>query len=515
MKKGFIFLAANLFIISFAVAQSQMVNGTLMPSQKKSVIILPVKKKDSVTTAERKEPSVPTLKPPMNGLPVLAGLDTSSSLDQMHTYTVEPLKTNLKSQYLKGTLTPANKQNALFKPVPEDSLKQIVTDVVPEHQQEIAGTIIKSPLDVLDTTRLLEKGTDLVSRYGLPPQRSALRPQLISGTVVAKEKEPVIIVPVSEESLLLKQTAEQGAEANPLFPPERSSAAKDSLVPAASIEKQIETKPAMKSVLDGLDTTSNKYDPGAQVFTYTVAPKLYKHQLLSGVMDARSGDSKVFEPLNRDTLAAQNISAPDSLQLPGEKNGSNSNYIDPYLNQPPQIENRFDSSARINPDAAFSVTHVPVVTTEKNVKTNFIVNQTGRFAVRFATDQFYLNISQTGKVIDFDIFSNGRIMSNNNSKILQVGNIKVSYNLDGSIKSIGDFTVGYTYDGKVNRVYDIRISYNNAGNMEKVADMPIQYTAANKVEKIATYRVGYNVKQMVIGIDDSEGLVVFKPEVSK
>jgi hypothetical protein len=499
MIQRLIFLWVACLFFSFAMAQSQMVKGTLLPTKKKSVLILPGNKKDSIATIQ-KNASIPVLKPASNGLPVLAGLDTSAP-DQTHSYTVEPFKSNLKAQYLSGTLTPEQKNKNIFKPVPEDSIIKINHSVVPP------GTKIKHPLDVLDTTKMITGGGDVISKYDLPPQRSSLRPQLINGTVVAKEKGSVIIIPIPADSLM-KQSAEPGMamETNPLFPPEREIG-KDTLIAVSTVEKDVSIKTiTQRSLLDGLDTSDRKFDPAAQVYKYTLDPTLYKHQSLTGVIDAKNGESKVFWPLRRDSLEATNNNPTDSLAGGVAKEGMNNSYIDPAP---------LDTAVRINPDAAFSITHVPVVTTDKSVKTNFFVNQTGRFSVRFITDQFYLNISQSGKVIDFDILSNGKIITNNNSKILQVGNIKVSYNTDGSVKTIGDFAIAYTYDGKVNRVDNLKISYNNEGNIEKVSDIPVQYIANGKVGKISTYRVGYNVKQMVIGIDDSEGLVVFKPEVLK
>ena len=243
----------------------------------------------------------------------------------------------------------------------------------------------------------------------------------------------------------------------------------------------------MKTAMDGLDTTGMVYDPTTHISASTspLRPSEYKHQMLStGVIAPKKGEFVVIEPISKDSLEILNKKLTDT----SSSDASNSN--DSFTNT------SFTDSSNI-----------------MGLKTNFFVYQNGRFTIRFATDRFYLNISQTGKVVDFEILSNGKITSNASSKIVQVGNIKVDYNADGSIGTIAGVRLAYTYDGKVNRISDINISYNNAGLVDRVADIPIMYNSTKSVEKISNYRVGYDAKQMVIGIDDSNGLVVFKPKV--
>ena len=533
-SKSFLFIL-TMFLISFAIAQSQMITGTLLPDKKKSVVLLPGNKKDSLTAASKKVQTAPKLKDPVIGDPVLQGSDNAvigadkntPSIDpellniqqqkklkdpvnghpvlngsnakvivqDKNTPTIDPQllnipdqnipnqnipqQTNSKGLYISGTLAPDNGETFLIKPGMQDSLKYKVT------KPATSGKKISNPLDVLDTTLITATGSDAISKYGLPAQRSALRPQLITGTLIAKQGAAIAVVPVSEESLM-KQNLMNVPE-NPLFPPERLITKDSAATGSTTIAN---TAVGLKSSLDGLDTTNMVYDPSTHISSSTsrLRPSEYIHQMLpAGALVAKKGEPLTFEPISKDSLDALNSKLTDTTAM--------------------------QSSDGLSSNDSYNNTAFPDSSMASSFKTNFFVNQNGKFSIRFTTEKFYLNISQAGKVIDFEILSNGKITSNESSKIVQVGNIKVKYNDDGSIASIADTRVAYTFDGRVNRVGNINISYTKEGFAEKVADMPIIYNNYKSVEKIADFRVGYDAKQMVIGIDDSNGLVVFKPVV--
>ena len=469
--KSFLF-SVTIFISSFAVAQSQMIYGTIVPVKKKSVVLLPGNKKDTIPSAQKKADAVPNLKNPVNSSPVLQGSDTTLSVTDKNTTTIDPQllnkkqQSNLNGQFISGT---------------QDSLKNDLSTPA------IAGMKINSPLDVLDTTLINASGGDAISKYSLPPQKSTLRPQMITGTLIAKEGAAVSVVPVSDDSLMKQNMVNMIVPDNPLFPPERDSTKVSAVADSATVTN---ATTGSKSVLDGLDTTNMVYDPSTHISSTTLAlrPSEYKHQMLpTGLLIGQTGAPVIIEPISKDSLETLNRKLNDTTAM--------------------------QSSDANSSNDSFNSTSFPDSSNVTNFKTNFFVKQNGIFSIRFTTEKFYLNISQAGKVIDFEILSNGKITSNESSKIVQVGNIKVNYNVDGTIASIADTRVAYTFDGKVNRVGNINISYSNAGFVEKVADFPIFYNSNKAVEKIADFRVGYDSKQMVIGIDDSNGLVVFKPEV--
>ncbi len=475
MKRKWFLFIVTIYLCSFAMAQSQMITGTIVPEKNKSVVLLPGNKKDSLA-AQKKPNAVPVAKYQDKATPDLQ--NTNSAISNANEYSVDPRLINLKDQDASGISTP------------QDSIKKNASTF------SLAGKKINNPLDVLDTTVIAPSaGQDMISKYSLPPQRTTLRPQMISGKLEAKEGAAVTIVPVSEDSLY-KQNIGVPANVmdNPLFPPERDLT-KDSLAASSTADTSSTAIPTgpMKTAMDGLDTTGMVYDPTTHISASTspLRPSEYKHQMIStGVIAPRKGEFVVIEPISKDSLEALNKKLTDTTSNAVSTIPDASNSNDSFTNS------SFTDSSNI-----------------MGLKTNFFVYQNGRFTIRFATERFYLNISQAGKVVDFEILSNGKITSNASSKIVQVGNIKVDYNADGSIGTIAGVRLAYTYDGRVNRISDINISYNNAGLVEKVADIPIMYNSSKSVEKISNYRVGYDAKQMVIGIDDSNGLVVFKPKV--
>lgn len=448
---------------------AQMIKGTNISKKNKPLLFVPISKKDSIEAAKKKAAFVPQLKPAIKVKSVLQGLDTTIETNKEN---LKPVKTNLKAQYLQGIINAKEGNVVVFKPITEDSLKKIVV----KQQQVDIGIKVKNPLDVLDTTLIAAVNNDVISKYSLPPEHNPLRAQSITGTLIAKPGESVKIVPALEESV---QTNNQVRNDFPLFPPERNMST-DSVTGVRT--------DTVKSVLDGLDTTKMVYDPAMSISSAPYPPSTYRSQIItSGTFIPNKGAPVNVEPIRV---------IPDSLK-------------DDEGNTDTKSNNQYSDNSSINNN-----TYDSVDAKADKVNTTFFVNQFGKFTIHLVTNKFYLNLSQSGRVIDFGILSNGKITSDINSRIIQVGNIKVNYNADGTIASIGGVNIAYTYDGRVNRIGEVNINYSINGAMEKVADMQISYNMNEAVEKIAAYRVGYNSKQMVIGIDDSNGLVVFKPVVN-
>lgn len=474
--KRLIFFTTTFFLLSFAIAQSQMINGTVVPNKKKSVIILPIASKDSSKITQPKASSKPKLKPTVNGKSALTGLDTTIKTNPA----IRPsIHTNLKAQYLKGTIIP-DKTAILLKPIAADTSNKSTNTFLANNFKII------TPLDVLDTSKIVSTSPDEINKYSLPPQHSNLRPQLISGALQAKPGIPISIVPTPINTVM-------DQEKNfPLFPPEIDS----------TKEINNETKANIFNPLDALDTSLMVYDPSTIITSYSLPPANRKHQDIIGIITAIKGKPIIIEPVSKDSSAEMKTEDSTSVNMKTDTETNNNTNI------PPQ-----EGTTINNDDVSDSIKIASNNTIESAVIINFYVSEMGKFTLRFSTDKFYIRISQLGKIIDFGILSNGKITSNVNRKIVQIGNVKLNYNVDGTVASIADTPIAYTFDGSINRVGKVNINYSNKGEMEKVGDLPIYYNSNKTVEKIATYRVGYDSKQMVIGIDDSNGLVVFKPVV--
>ena len=475
---------------------------------------------DNSYKAPLKRASINTsLFPPEQDTAKVPDLDTSN--DKLP----KPVRTVFKGQYLKGSIIPKTGASVLLKPVSIDSLQ---VTAVQKNREQSKATI--SPLDLLDTTAIQYKPIeqDVVSKYGLPQQQADVKkPRILSSGIINPEPgKSVTIVPISQDSLNRKLESEQNQF--PLFPPEREPQ-KDSTIAtdSSSLHTASPTGGKVFNPLDALDTTKMVYDPSVRISESTLPPSQYKHQMITGIITPQKGEAVMVDPINKDTLIARNraLYGPDSVKT--DENAlitDDVNYDTRYNahnSVKPAKKKRLEDTEEYatddsNPDTKSGNMKVMASSpgnTAAGVKTNFIVSQFGKLTVKFATDKFYLTISQSGKVVDYDILTNGKVVTNANNKIVRVGNTRVTYNLDGSISSIADIPVTYTYDGKVNRVGDAIVSYTNDGIMEMITGIPIYYNANNCVQRISTYRVGYNSKQMVVGIDDSNGLVVFKPQV--
>ncbi|MDE3144069.1 MAG: hypothetical protein KGL19_07935, partial [Bacteroidota bacterium] len=338
---------------------AQMIKGTIISKKNKPLLFVPISKKDSIEAAKKKAAFVPKLKPAIKVKPVLQGLDTTIETSNQNK---QPVKTNLKAQYLQGVISAKEGNVVVFKPIPEDSLKKIVV----QQQPVDYGIKVKNPLDVLDTTLIAVGSTDVVSKYSLPPEHSQLRAQLITGTVIGKPGEPVKIVPSAEEAV---PSNNQERMDFPLYPPERN-------VTTDSVSGT--RTDTIRSVMDGLDTTKMVYDPAMSISSAPYPPSTYKSQIItSGTFIPNRGAPVKVEPIRV---------IPDSLK-DDETNTdtqSNNQYTDNNVNNNP--EDSVDSKAG-------------------KVSATFFVNQFGKFTVHFVTNKFYFNLSQSGRVIDFGILS--------------------------------------------------------------------------------------------------------------
>lgn len=384
----------------------------------------------------------------------------STNDDPINSYSLPPNFSNTK-----GASSHEKTVNFSKDPINNYSLPPGSTAVsVPE----LVRREIKSPLDAIDTT-VTKLDSDIISKYSLPPEiQPKLKAQNLKGIIQAKPGVSTLLEPLAIPDSVNKNS-------NPLFPPQKDT------IPVPENDPDIKKKPiTFKSPLDVLDTTQMVYDASSMISSYTVLNQAsFKSQMIEkGALVPGKGVPIIVEPLSEDSILRKQA---DTVKL-----------------ETP--EENIDSITDIN----------PINTKKLSLRSNFYVAQTGKFSLRFSTDLFYLNITQLGELIDYELLSNGKVRSNAKNKVVQIGNVKVGYNLDGSIASLAGVPITYTYDGKVNRVGDISISYSYEGAINKVGSVAVQYNNNNTVAKIADYKVGYNTKNFVIGIDDSNGLVIFK-----
>jgi|GEM_PF-2823818 len=308
-----------------------------------------------------------------------------------------------------------------------------------------------SPIDFADTAAM---APDPMRSYGLPSSKLNLKAQDIKkGTFIAEKGSPKIFIPIPKDSIILEPSNAVIGKQNVAIDttPEPTSA-------AVKKNDNIDKKTGTNSPVNKNSRESKK--PGS--YTFNPGTTLTDNNFTN---ETKNSNNSYESPVD--------VSAPAYLQNPSP---------------------------------------VPVSTTY--LRTTFYVSQEGKYSVAFTSTQFYVTISNEGKLADYGILSNGAVTNDYDRKVSMVGNVRVVRNYKGDLDSINDVRLSYTYDGKINKIGNLQILYNRDGLMQKVGDINVDYNFNNTVDKIANYRIGYKRKQ-VIGIDDSDGLVVYKPSIQK
>jgi len=144
------------------------------------------------------------------------------------------------------------------------------------------------------------------------------------------------------------------------------------------------------------------------------------------------------------------------------------------------------------------------------------VSQEGLVSFKLTKDDFYLYISQNGKITGYGTFGNGNIEYDYNNRVIQIGNIKISYDTRGRLGAFGNTIVHYDFNqNRVDKVGNLEIHYDFYQNrIDKFANLSIHYGFYdNKVDKIGNATIKYNNQGFVEKIDDYDEIVIFKPKL--
>jgi hypothetical protein len=329
---------------------------------------------------------------------------------------------------------------------------------------------VVTPLDFLDTTSGTEKG-DFVSTYTTPPIKINLKSQNITGSIVATHGQSSLIEPISPDSLLARQEDNNRAHTEMI-----SAVPVNAIVNNTGEMASVPQEPTGSSVPFSGETGLNA--PGGR---YAYSPSGSNNSRERNKITNGAPVAEISEHSSLSTGNSIPVVTPDKTNV---------------YTQPP-VSNTIPT-----PQAGPA---------DNDVKFNFFVNQYGRFAIRISSNYFYLNISQSGKLTDYAILEDGQV-TGSNTRMTQSGKTKVTFDNRGWVETIAGEALTYTYDGRVNKVGNIYINYDNEGKIIKVGNIDISFNYNGTVDKFANYRVGY-IKRRVIGIDDSNGLVIYRPEV--
>ena len=548
MKQVILFIVGVSFGASI-YAQSQIITGTNVAGNGKPLIFTPVIKEEPVNVIpekvieakpqkavnpaklQRPYPSLESINvfttlstKPYYGITPLDGIDTFSLIPRDYS---EKIKTNLHGQlFATGTLLPKKGQETILAPM-------LQTDnTVAENGIELNGPPVISNPALTNPANYVPDNSNPVAGNNPGPGIN------VNGSLssnLSNYSTPNPNIPVysgtnpgvstySNPNYYLSNYSVPGAEntnGNPGAPGA-------GVVPA--------TGQQTLSPIDFADTAAMAPDPMRTYGLPSSKLNLKSQDIKKGTFTAAKGAPKIFIPIPKDSIilepsnavtGKQNVSI-DTTPYQAPASGNNavrtsstpvttttnpgkSNPVD-YNKDNTKNSDNYDHNAVTASAPAYLQNPSPVPVSTTYLRTTFYVSQEGKYSVAFTSTQFYVTISNEGKLADYGILSNGAVTNDYNRKVSMVGNVKVVRNFKGDLDSISDVHLSYTYDGKINKIGNLQILYNRDGLMQKVGDINVEYNYNNTVDKIANYRIGYKRRQ-VIGIDDSDGLVVYKPSI--
>lgn len=436
---------------------------------------------------------------------------------------VPTVKTDKHGQLISGTIAP-NKQHRGTIIEPLAPLLEVKTDKVEtaeniKPQQHYTKPVLrvepqaKNPSETLDTTvigakKIIEKAT------------TNAHAQEIKGIILPDKNAAKIIAP---------STADAGHSQDNN---KKESAVKKSVNTNATLETAKTKDPLSVYSVPSAEEAYKPSTPTTDVPSSTVSTSSY---YVEG--DSKTNQTPVKEETGDDPLrkyAAQNVKASYKSQVLSQEmiaQRKNPKILEPIsidsiarkMREDSMMAVMADSIRKMNEEAMRSIEDernaemaAALKDQSQNTRYNFYLIKNGQFSVSFSNDKFYLNVNQRGKIVDFAILTNGSVTAGNlQNKVTQVGNAKIVYNYRGNIDSIAGIQVTYTYDGKVNKVGNSFITYNYEGVIEKVGEIPIIYNGNGTVFRFGNFSVAYNNQGVVAGIDDSNGLVIYRPMSDK
>jgi hypothetical protein len=516
--------------------------GTILPETAKSKKVIQTTVEPPKTVAitnNKQQNSIPpqvkfvfdTTKPKVSKVTVDSSVFYTKKINSKIYPTVE---TNLQAQELSGTLVPDKKNKGkLVAPVGNEPIKATSNSDAKNTTSKKyilpPAVIAKNPSETIDTTLITSSKEVATVATDFKAQ------EFKKGTILPSKNNPLVIAPTTNDGILYdtktkpKETLptieknttydlEKTKLSDPLSvygapPASEGKGFSHSVTSTSSYTVEGYTSPKRSNYEDsmvknygvpGIIPTASENSMAALVSPYedslmqkyTVPnPKInYKSQVLYKELIAGKKDAKILEPISADSIARKAMEdsliavAADSLRKMNEE----------AMRTAEQERQREIVASTQDPS--------------QNTKYNFYVVKSGTFTVSFSTNNFYVNVNQQGKIIDFALMSNGSVTAGSlKNRVTQVGNAKVVYNYRGNIDSIAGIQITYTYDGKVNKVGNSFIDYNYEGVIDKVADIPIIYNGNSTIHKFGNFAVTYNNQAQVVGIDDSSGLIIFKP----
>lgn len=139
-----------------------------------------------------------------------------------------------------------------------------------------------------------------------------------------------------------------------------------------------------------------------------------------------------------------------------------------------------------------------------------VISQDGSINFRITLSEFYIQVSQSGRITEFGAMASGNISYDVNGRVDRIGTINVSNNLDGRIDRIGSTNISYNINGRVDRIGSTSISYSIRDRIDRIGSKSVSYNINDKVDRIGSSGISYNVHGKVDRISDSDGSIIFR-----
>lgn len=139
-----------------------------------------------------------------------------------------------------------------------------------------------------------------------------------------------------------------------------------------------------------------------------------------------------------------------------------------------------------------------------------MVSQDGYLSFRMTLSEFYVHISQSGKITEFGALASGNISYDVNGRVDRIGTTNVSYDVYDRVDRIGSTNISYNVSGRVDRIGSTNISYSVRDKIDRIGSKNVSYNVYDKVDRIGSSNISYNVYGKVDRISDSEGFIIFR-----
>lgn len=123
--------------------------------------------------------------------------------------------------------------------------------------------------------------------------------------------------------------------------------------------------------------------------------------------------------------------------------------------------------------------------------------------------RYEVSISQTGKILNYTILSNGKISYDFDGRISKLGQVPISYDFQNRINYIDGERIGYDFDGRVKEIGSILIHYNFDKRIDKIGEYVISYNFDERIDAIGSSTISYDLRGNIETVNDNNEIIYF------